>query len=100
MVRKTHRRSRHTKRRTHRRRTSKRGGANSCESLKKQFEALTGRVHLMRKGTYENKWSRVRALYNNTAKKGFTNTDCARLAEKIEDFEQTVLSNETRKLHE
>ncbi len=68
-----------------------------CESLRARFEALTKRVHLMRMPTYENKWSRVRALYNETAKKG-NNADCAELARAIDEFENTVLKNETNKL--
>jgi hypothetical protein len=74
-----------------------RNGGGGCESLKARFEALKKRVHLMRMPTYENKWSRVRALYNNADRKG-KNAECAELARAIDEFENTILKNETNKL--
>lgn len=94
---KTLRRKTHSKRKTHRRR----GGA-TCDKLRARFEALKRRVHLMRRSTYENKHSRVRALYNEADRLGRrlnNNSDCTGLAKEVDEFENTILQEETRKLH-
>jgi predicted RNase H-like nuclease (RuvC/YqgF family) len=92
--RRRHQSKRKTSRRHSRRHTRKRGGG--CESLKQRYEALKSRAHLIRLPTYEDKWNRVRTLYNEVAAKQ-NNADCVELAKEIQDLEM-FLKNQTNTL--
>lgn len=86
-----------TARRLHQYKTYRRHGGliDPCRDLRNHFDVLKTRVQTMTLHTFEDIWSDIRSLQDEAENK----KDCARLADEIEEYENTVLKNKTNALH-